>query len=311
MRNAFSSEIEKLAEVHPEIVLLSGDIGNRLFDRFKVKFPNRFYNCGVAEANMMGVAAGLALCGFRPVPYTIVPFLTTRCLEQIRLDVCYQNLPVVIVGVGGGFSYASLNATHHSCEEVGMLRILPNMTVICPGDPMEARLSLRAAVEHSGPVYIRLGKKGEPAVHASEFQFQIGKGVKIRSGSDVCLLNNGLLLPEVVKAADMLHSQGVSAGVYSFHTVKPLDETLLKEIFNSCSLVVTVEEHSRLGGFGGMVAEWLTDHFPNPTRLVRIGSPDEFFYSAGEQDYAREVYGLDAKGIAAKTLQSLKKEVKL
>lgn len=302
MRNAFSNEITRLAKDNPEIVVLSGDIGNKLFDQFKTQFPNRFYNCGVAEANMMSMAAGLALCGFRAVPYTIVPFITTRCLEQIRVDVCYHNLPVVIVGVGGGFSYASLNATHHSCEEVALLRVLPNMTVICPGDPMEVRLALRAALQYKGPVYIRLGKKGEPVIHKEEFSFVIGKGVPIRSGQDVCFLNCGLLLPNVIQAAEILKEKGISAGVISFHTVKPLDEDLLKEVFSTYPLVVTIEEHSKLGGFGGAVAEWVTDQTQFSSRLLRIGSSDSFFYSAGEQEDAREYFGLTSEKIADKTL---------
>ena len=159
MRAAFANEIEALSAKDERLVLLSGDIGNRMFDTYKEKFPNRFYNCGVAEANMTGIAAGMALCGLRPITYTITAFNTIRCLEQIRLDVCYQNLPVIIVGVGGGLSYSSLNATHHALEDIASLRVLPNMTVICPGDAWEVRAALRAAIEVDGPVYIRMAKK--------------------------------------------------------------------------------------------------------------------------------------------------------
>jgi transketolase len=174
MRNAFAAEITELAIHDPRIVLLSGDIGNRLFDRLKEQCPGRFFNCGVAEANMIGVAAGMGLCGLRPVAYTIAPFLTARCLEQIRLDRCYQRVPVVLVATGAGLSYASLNATHHSCEDIAWLRVLPNMTVLCPGDPVEVRLALRAAMQHDGPVYVRIGKKGEPVVHERRAGFRDG-----------------------------------------------------------------------------------------------------------------------------------------
>lgn len=159
MRNAFAAEITEISATDDKIVLLSGDIGNRLFNSFKEKFSNRFYNCGVAEANMTSMAAGMAACGLKPVTYTITPFNTIRCLEQIRVDVCYHNLPVVIVGVGSGLSYANLGATHHSCEDIALLRVLPNMTVICPADAVEVRLALRAALNYGRPVYIRLGKK--------------------------------------------------------------------------------------------------------------------------------------------------------
>jgi transketolase len=295
VRNAFASELTKLAGEDPRVVMLSGDIGNRLFDKFKEQHPKRFFNCGVAEANMIGVGAGMAACGLRPIAYTITPFITTRVMEQIRVDVCYHNVPVIIVGVGGGLSYASLGGTHHSCEDIGMLRLLPHMTVICPGDPVEVRLALRAATKHDGPVYMRLGKKGEPVIHKSDPQFTIGKGIVVREGRDVCLLSTGNMLPEAVTAADELGAQLVS-----FHTVKPLDETLLADAFARFKLVATIEEHSVLGGLGGSVAEWLSDRPPQKARLLRIGTPDTFLHEAGEQEYAREVFGLTGKQIAEK-----------
>ena len=299
MRNAFASEITSLAAADERIVLLAGDIGNKLFDEFKRRSPARFLNCGVAEANMVSVAAGLAMNGLRPVTYTITPFMTTRCLEQIRVDVCYQRLPVVIVGIGAGLSYASLNATHHSCEDIAFLRMLPNMTVVCPGDPLEVRHALRAAIESDGPVYIRLGKKGEPGIHAGPIDFELGKGIVVRQGRDVCLLSTGTILPVAMEAADRLASSGLSSRVVSVHTVKPLDERLLHEVFESCAVVATIEEHSILGGLGGSVAEWLADRDRPGARLLRIGTPDAFMYVAGEQDFAREHYGLTAEQIAS------------
>lgn len=303
MRNAFASEITSLAGEDERLVLLSGDIGNKLFDGYKEKFPERFFNCGVAEANMMGMAAGMAMSGMRPITYTITPFTTTRCFEQIRVDVCYHNVPVTIVGVGAGLSYASLGATHHSCEDIALLRMLPNMTVICPADPLEVRAALRAALRQDGPVYIRLGKKGEPIVHQQPPDFVIGKGIVMRSGIDVCLLSTGNMLPVVIDAADKLESQGVSTQVVSLHTVKPLDEALLRDAFARFTVVVTVEEHSRFGGLGGSVAEWLTDQSPQPAVLCRIGTPDKFLHEAGKQSYARERFGLTAENISNLTLE--------
>lgn len=304
MRNAFAGEITELAKSEPHLVLLSGDIGNRLFDKYKELHPDRFFNCGVAEANMVSMAAGLALNGLKPVTYTIASFMTTRCLEQIRLDVCYHALPVVIVGVGSGLGYASLNATHHSCEDIAMLRTLPNMTVVCPGDPVETRLALRAALKHPGPVYIRLGKKGEPVIHKEPPTFQIGKGLVLRSGADICLASTGTILPIVLQAADELEKRGLSMGIVNFHTVKPLDEELLKHLFASYALVATIEEHSRLGGLGGSVAEWLSDQPPHQKgRLFRIGTEDRFMYEAGEQKHAQEFYGLTTHQIVEKILR--------
>ncbi|MBW2975682.1 transketolase [Candidatus Woesearchaeota archaeon] len=302
MRNAFAEELVELAKENKNIFVLSGDIGNRLFDRYKELFPDRFLNCGVAEQNMMGVAAGMALTGLRPVAYTITPFITMRCFEQIRNDLCYHNLPVVIVGVGSGLCYAVCGPTHHSCEDIAILRALPNMTVICPGDAYEVKAALKAALGHSGPVYIRLGKKREPLVHKKIPDFKIGRGITVKEGDDVCLLGCGNILPVAVKAGEVLEKKGVSAKVVSFHTVKPLDKDLLSEAFSRFKLVVTLEEHSLLGGFGGAVAEFLADQPEQKARLLRIGTPDAFMDTTGDHEYARNELGLTPDAIVKKIL---------
>jgi transketolase len=308
MRNAFASEITKLAAHDARVVLLSGDIGNRLFDKFKDAAPERFYNCGVAEANMMGVAAGMAMSGLRPVCYTITPFVTYRCLEQIRVDVCYHRVPVVIVGTGSGLSYASLGATHHSCEEMGMLRLLPHLAVLAPADEHEVRACLAAALKQSDPVYIRIGKKGEPAIHKSTPAFAFGKSLTMRVGTDVALLAAGTIAPVALAAAEKLAALGLSARVESCPSVKPLPVEMLREVFATCKVVATIEEHSTWGGFGGAVAEWLTDQWPAPrARLLRLGTtPDEFLHVTAEQEEAREHYGLTAEGVAARVAQAAK-----
>lgn len=305
MRDAFAAEITALAERDERIVLLSGDIGNRLFDGFKARFPRRFYNCGVAEQNMISVAAGMALAGMRPVTYTIASFTTARCWEQIRVDVCYHNAPVMIVGVGAGLAYAANGCTHHTPEDIATLRVLPNLTVVCPGDPWEVKAALRAAVEHPGPVYLRLGKKGEPLVHAALPQFSLGKGIVVRSGCDACLISTGNILPVAIEAAELLESRGVSTQVVSMHTVKPLDESLLADAFTRHAVVATIEEHGRSGGLGGAVAEWLADQTPPQARLVRIGMANAFFHEAGEQEHARSWFGLTAERIVGEVLRNL------
>lgn len=302
MRNAFAKQITELAQKDPRVVLLSGDIGNRLFDEFKARCPDRFYNCGVAEANMVGVAAGLAMSGLRPVCYTITPFVTYRVMEQIRVDVCYHHQPVVIVGTGSGLSYASLGSTHHSCEEMGMLRLLPGLAVVAPADALEVRGALKAALRHPHPVYIRIGKKGEPVVHKSEPEFVIGKAITVREGSDACLLSAGTMLPVVLEAADRRAAAGHSTKVVSFHTIKPLDTALLSDVFSRFRLVATIEEHSVLGGLGGAVAEWLADQRGSQARLLRFGTADEFLHETCEQEHAREHFGLTAEAIAAKMM---------
>ncbi len=309
MRNVFADEILNLSREDERVLLLSGDIGNHLFDKYKAVFPNRFINCGVAEANMITMAAGMALSGLRPITYTINAFMTARCLEQIRVDVCYHNSPVIIVGVGAGLSYASLGGTHHSCEDIALLRVLPKMTVLCPGDPVEVRLAMRAALKHNGPVFIRLGKKGEPIIHNEIPEFKIGKAIVVRPGSEICLLSTGTMLPVVVEAAEELAKKGIQAQVVSFHTVKPLDLEFLKNAFAKFSVVATIEEHSVLGGLGGSIAEWLTDQVPQKARLLKFGTADSFFHETGNQDFARKQLGLTAQNIAAKSHEAYRQSL--
>lgn len=306
MRNAFADELTRLGNADERVVMLSGDIGNRLFDKFKDAHPSRFFNCGVAEQNMMGVAAGMAMSGLRPVAYTITPFVTTRCLEQIRTDACYHELPVTIVAVGAGLSYSGLGPTHHACEDIAFLRAIPNMVVMCPGDAWEVRGALRAALQQPRPVYIRMGKKGEPVIHKGVPEgFTIGKAITIEDGKDVCLLSTGNMLPEAIEAAHHLKEHKVSARVVSFHTVKPLDEVCLAEAFGKFRLVATIEEHSLLGGFGSAVGEWVIDRAVRPQAFLRFGTPDAFFKKSGEQEYAREELGLTGHQIAERVLKTL------
>jgi len=298
MRNAFADEITRLGGADPRVVLLSGDIGNKLFDKFKEQAPGRFFNCGVAEANMMGVAAGMALSGLRPVVYTITPFTTTRCFEQIRVDVCYHKAPVIIVGTGSGLSYADLGPTHHSCEDLAILRTLPEMTVLAPGDSLELRAGLRAALKHDGPVYMRIGKKGEPQIHPREPDFQLGRALTIQQGTDVCLLAAGVMLATAMQAAKLLAEQRISARVESFPTVKPLDTARLVELFGRYGVVAVIEEHGRIGGLGGAIAEWLATQEAPRARLLSFGTADEFMHEVGTTEYARKRFGLTAENIA-------------
>jgi transketolase len=308
MRNAFAAAVTELAATDGRVVLLSGDIGNRLFDKFKASAPTRFYNCGVAEQNMVTVAAGMALCGLRPIVYTITPFTTTRVFEQIRVDVCYHKAPVTIVGTGSGLSYASLGPTHHSVEDIAILRTLPGMTVLAPADAAEVKAAIHAAVQLPGPCYIRIGKKGEPAVHREPPKFEIGKPIIVREGTDVCLFAVGTMTAVALDAATRLSDNGVSARVVSFHTVKPLDESLVADAFDRYKVVAAIEEHGRIGGLGSVLAEWLAarDPYP-PARLLSFGTPDAFFCESGSQEYAREKLGLTATAIATRVAKALQR----
>lgn len=304
MRNAFASEITSLAKSDSRIALLSGDIGNRLFDDFKQNFPDRFYNCGVAEGNMIGVAAGMASSGVKPIVYTIASFNTYRCLEQIKIDVCYHELPVIIVGVGAGLSYCANGATHQSCEDIAILRVLPNMKVVCPADSREVKASIKSALEDGGPVYIRLGKKNEPHVHEQDPDFKIGRAIKLLPGDDVCVLATGTMVHVAKDMCQRLSTGGISAELYSFHTVKPLDERCLGDITQRFPLLVTIEEHSILGGLGSALAEYLAIQGPQETKLLSIGTPDMFLHSSGNQNYFRSCFGLDSQSIGKKIKES-------
>jgi transketolase len=292
MRNAFASEITRLADDIPELVLLAGDIGNRLFDKFKEKYPLRFYNCGVAEAGMTGFAAGLASSGLLPVTYTITPFNTLRCLEQIRVDICYPNLPVIIVGTGAGLSYSSLGATHHSMEDIAIMRVLPNMQVICPGDAIEVKLAVEQALKIRKPTYIRIGKKGEPLVHNVPPLFEIGKGINVREGSDIAILGVGNMLASAMETAELLSNNNISAKVVSFHTVKPLDIGLLANIFTSYKLIAVMEEHALTGGVTSAILEWACINRMDTRKLCSFSGPDSFLSGCGDQDEARDSIGL-------------------
>lgn len=305
MRNAFASEVTALAAEDPRLVLLSGDIGNRLFDKFKQRASNRFFNCGVAEANMIGTAAGLALSGMRPVAYTITPFVTTRVLEQIRVDVCYHDVPVIIIGVGSGLSYASLGPTHHACEDIAFLRALPGMSVLAPADPPEVRACLRAALRHGKPTYIRIGKKGEPVVHETAPELRVGGSLTLRRGSEVCLIGVGTLVPMALEVAELLARRGIAAEVVDLYSVKPLDHTMLERVFCAFPLVTTIEEHSLVGGAGAAIAEWLVDGPARHGRLLRIATPDRFFKLSGSQEHAREALGLTPKAIEGRLVAAL------
>ena len=306
MRNAFAKAVTELAEVDNEIILLSGDIGNRLFDNFKKNFPNRFYNCGVAEANMTGLASGLASTGFVPITYTITPFNTMRCLEQIRVDICYPNLPVIIVGTGAGLSYSSLGVTHHSLEDINIMRMLPNMNVLCPADSMEVKLCLKAAIRQKKPCYIRLGKKGEPDLHRTKFDFKVGKVKVVEKGNDVAILSVGNMAGVSIEVSKNLKDEGISTEIVSLHTIKPLDDIYLKFAFENFKLIVVLEEHGMVGGAGSAILEWLYKNKIDTKKLLLKHTPDEFLVAIGNQFEARSHMGLDAINISNSIMEIVK-----
>jgi transketolase len=297
MRTAFIDTLCELAEQDERIWLLTGDLGYSVLERFASRFPSRFVNVGVAEQNMTGVAAGLALCDKIVFTYSIANFPILRCLEQIRNDVCYHNLNVKIVAVGGGFAYGAQGMTHHATEDLAIMRALPSMTVVAPADPVETRLATRAIAGWRGPCYLRLGKASEPVVHQRPPAFSIGKAIIVREGSDVALITTGGILSSAMQAAEQLTRQGIQASVLSMHTLKPLDSEAMLTAARQTRAIITVEEHSILGGLGSAVAEVLAESGNSRITFRRIGIKGEFCQHVGSQECLRGICGLSVDSI--------------
>lgn len=304
MRTAFFRTLLELAERDQRINLVVGDLGFSVVEEFAEKFPSRFVNAGVAEQNMVGLAAGMALCGKIVFVYSIANFPTFRCLEQIRNDICYHTADVKIVAVGGGFAYGSLGFSHHATEDLAIMRVLPNMTVVAPGDPVEVEGATRAIASRSGPCYLRLGRAGEPRVNDPQVKFELGKAITVRSGEDLTLISTGGMLHTNLRLAQRLADRGVDARVLSMHTLKPLDADAVRAAARQTGAIITLEEHSEIGGLGSAVAEVLADGQSTPCVLKRVAVPSVFSSVAGSQEYQRMLFGLTEDSIMA-TIESV------
>ena len=300
MRTAFIETLCAMAAEDPRIWLVTGDLGYSVVEGFADSFPERFVNAGVAEQNMTGLAAGLALSGNVVFTYSIANFPTLRCLEQIRNDVCFHAANVKIVAVGGGFVYGSQGHTHHALEDLSIMRSLPGMTVLAPGDPAEARWATRAIVDRPGPCYLRLGRAGEPHVHPDGVapDLHIGKACTVRAGSDVTLISCGGMLKDTVEAADLLSQRGVEARVLSMHTVKPLDADAVLAAARETRAIISVEEHRRVGGLGSAIAEVLAPAGVGSVAFRSVGVEGDDQPAAGSQAYLRSLSGLTSSAIA-------------
>lgn len=306
MRNAFINTLTEMAETNRDIVLLTGDLGYSVVERFQEKFPDRFFNCGVAEQNMIGMAAGLALESFVPVVYSLTNFGITRALEQIRNDVCQHNLPVIIVTVGAGLAYGSQGYSHHGVEDIGMTRSLPNMAVVTPADPTEADWAIRRLIIRRGPASLRLARGGEPLVYPRSTDLADSRAqTTLRAATATgTFLVHGPLVPEVRKAAEMLHQKGFNLGLTSMPFANPINELALTLACDTCDLIVTVEEHKR-GGFGSVVADFVAQLPESPPRVVQLTLGDSPMEGAASQATARILHGLDAESIATRVLDAL------
>jgi transketolase len=298
VRNAFIRALTVAALKDERIVFLTADLGYKLFDDFARKCPGRFFNVGVAEANMAGVAAGLAMEGKKPFIYSIVPFTTLRNFEQLRNDIAYHGADVTVVGVGGGYSYGHNGATHHALEDVGALRLLPGFTVVSPGDPHETEAAVRAIAGGKGPTYLRLGRAGEPNVHPAPLELQLGRGIVLREGKDIAVIASGSMLHTASQSVSALASLGVSVKFVSMPTVKPLDLALVASLAREVPAIATVEEHSLTGGLGSAVAEAIAE-LGCPVRFKRFGARDEFAHECGDQAWHRKRNGIDAESLTA------------
>lgn len=304
MRQAALNSVYELAARDPRPIFIGSDLGAGVLEEMKTNIPERFFMEGVSEANIIGMSAGLAMDGFIPYVNTIATFLTRRCFEQVAIDLCLHNLPVRLLASGAGAVYAPLGPTHMALEDIAIMRALPNMTVVAPVDAPEMKRVMQASLDWPGPIYVRIAKGGDPVVSTPDSPFAIGRAVDMRAGSDVALITTGVMTSRAMDAARMLEEAEIGARVLHIHTIKPIDEQAVRDAAAACPLVVTIEEHSRIGGLGGTVAELLADAGIR-TPLLRLAFPDAFIGAYGSQDTTLEAAGLQPAQITQQVLQRL------
>jgi len=307
MRTEFAQTLTKIARQDRNTVLVTGDLGFGVLEEFAREFPQQYINAGVAEQNMTGLAVGLALEGKIVYTYSIGNFPSLRCLEQIRNDACYHNANIKIVSIGGGFAYGALGFSHHATEDLGIMRTMPHMTVVAPGDAIETKAAIWGVHQTQGPCYVRLGRGGEPIVHGNGVVFRIGRAIRMHDGDDAILISTGGILGNVCQARNRLSRSGLSVGLYSMHTIKPIDREAIWAAARKTKLIVAVEEHSVLGGLGGAVAEVLAEMGQPRPRLRRIGVASPCL-AVGDQEYLRAMAGLSVESIV-RTVQSAVEEI--
>ena len=288
--------VYELAQQDERVLFIGSDLGPGVLDDFKKNIPERFFMEGIAEQHIIGMAAGLAFDGFIPYVNTIAVFLTRRCFEQVALDLCLHDLPVRLIGNGGGVVYAPLGPTHQAIEDIGILRTLPNMTIVAPCDAEEMERLMVASLDWPHPLYIRLAKGGDPIVSNPELGFIIGKGIKLKEGNDVLFVTTGITTQRALTAAEFLADEKIDCGVFHMHTIKPFDNKGLIQAAKSVEMVVTIEEHVLNGGLGSAVLEAFSDHGVYK-KVIRLGIPDVFAEKYGSQDIIMTEFGLDPGNI--------------
>jgi len=304
-RDGYGKALVALGAEHEDIVVLDADLaGSTKTGMFAKAYPDRHFNCGIAEGNMMSVAAGLASTGLVPFASSFAMFASGRAFEQIRNSIGYPAMNVKIGASHGGMSVGEDGASHQCCEDFALMRSIPGMVVICPADGVEAEAATKAAYAHKGPVYLRMGRLAVPVFHEEGFQFTIGKGEVMRDGTDVAIIANGLMVYEAIKAGETLAAEGINAMIINMSTVKPIDEELVLKAAKKCGRVITCEEHSVVGGLGEAVCSFLSENYPTPVR--RIGVNDVFGQS-GPAAQVLEFYGLCESNIVKVTKEFLGK----
>ena len=305
-RNAYGDALVELGEKYPQLVVLDADLAGATMSKgFKAAFPDRFFDCGIAEANMTDIAAGMSTCGYKPFTNTFAVFATGRAYEQVRNSIAYPRLNVTVVGSHGGVSVGEDGATHQCIEDFALMRAVPGMLVCCPCDGYEMRQAVEALINYEGPAYLRL-QRPATEIFTDEiegYHFELGKSVLIREGSDITIIASGITVAMAAKASDTLKEEGISARVINMHTIKPLDEEAVLAAAKETGCILTVEEHSIIGGLGGAVCEYLASACPVP--VVRHGVIDEFGRS-GTANAVLEYFGLTPEVIAEKAKQTLK-----
>jgi len=304
-RNAYGEALAELAEKYPQLVVLDADLAGATMTKFfAAKYPERFFDCGIAEANMTGIAAGLSTAGFKPFTNTFAIFAAGRAYDQVRNSIAYPGLNVTVVGSHGGVSVGEDGATHQCIEDFALMRAIPGMLVCCPCDGNEMKQAVEALINYNGPAYLRLGRPATEVItdELEGYKFELGKGVTMREGNDLTIIAVGIMVPQAVKAAEALAAEDISARVIDMHTIKPVDRELVLKAAKETGCILTVEEHSVIGGLGAAVAEVIGSECPVPH--VRHGVQDQFGRS-GKADEVLAYFGLNAEGIAAKAKEAL------
>lgn len=298
MRKKALDSVHELAKVDDRVIFLGSDLGPDVLINMKKEMPDRFFMEGVSEQHIIGMAAGLAMEGFIPYVNTIATFITRRCYEQVALDLCLQDLPVRLIANGGGVVYAPLGPTHLAVEDIAIMRALPNMSVVAPCDADEMKRFMLSTLNWPHPIYIRLAKGGDKVVSEEKYGFEMGKAILMREPGEGLIISTGVMTQLAIEAAEKLSEEGITCGVLHVHTIKPLDEIQLSKLLPNVRAVVTVEEHTRIGGLGSAVLEFTNDNMPEQSsKITRIGIPDQFAKQYGSQESLLNHWGITAENL--------------